>query len=1096
MKKKPTGYSLVILLCGGINLMGAEMWRDPTVFRINKSEPHAEFTIHESAEAAKYRFNPEEPWQGEAYQILNGLWGFNWYPSLDQVPDGWHTKEASGEWGSIPVPGAWQSYGYDKLYYTNTTLPFFFDYAAPDGAGKEGFENKAAWAARAIEGFVPKKDVSVGCYRKWVSIPSGKSDNKRVIFRVGAAEAGLELYVNGRFVGYSQDSYTPAEFDISAYLQPGDNLIAMMLYRWTDGSYLEMQDMIRYSGIFRDVLLRYENRQRFDDICFVGKPSEDLKSVDVSYEVTVENGLKQGMTNAHIAYELIDNQTGERVHSWEDTIAKIAAGEKRSINGWLQLSGMKLWSPDKPNLYTLVASLLDGKQNLLQVIRIDTGFRLFENRDGRFFLNGQRFFIKGVNRHEHHPKLGRQVTVESMLEDIRLMKQHNINTVRTSHYPNDERFYYLCNRYGLALIDEANVETHAVADTIPGNVKHWIPQSVDRVVNMVERDKNHPSIIMWSLGNEQGRGWNDTFDAQYDITRKIDPTRLIICDRGNHDSNPDYPTRLVRPDVVSRMYHSMKHMTSHVAKTEDPRPFFLCEYRHAMGNSVGALKEVWEYVYQHEDEKMNGGCIWDWVDQGVEARDSDGTVYFEYGGDWNDEASNQKNFGMNGLVLSNRQWTPKLAEVKKCYEPFLTEQISLKKQIYQVHNRMIQTSLKEYELRWELQENGEIIESGMIRLDAQPGGKQQFHIPYSKSRLQEAKEYFLRLSYHTSSAQPMIPRGHEVTFAQFKLAGDFQETVPGGQHSAGFKENADCIVIHAGSSRLAFSRTTGSLTSWVVSGMEMLSGEAVHLDRHFDQHIAMIDNYLRNDKSLLVDYGRLQLDKLKRVGQADVEVKQEGRGVILTAASTYRSAQQVGFDELLQWKVNGAGVVELTQKIVPSEGLAEDVWVPRLGMRLSLNKKLEQVTYYGLGPHDNYVDRSYGAWMGVHCSTVEDFYTPYAKPQDHGNREKVRWMELTDGAGKGLRIMAPKALAMSVLPYTQNELAEARHLCDLPDSSSTDLRIAGRVSGVGNGSCGPATYEQHRATSAPLEMTVVLVPKTCDISFVMDPEAALSTGPN
>ena len=843
------------------NGSSAEKWEDPMVFRINKSSAHAEYIVFQNRADAHQPLDLENPWSSTFYQSLNGEWDFNWYAHLKDVPADWHKVDSAvAEWGRIPVPGSWQTYGYDRLYYLNAEMPFWFNWSEDKVTSRLEFKKEKGnfniWKA-AKKGVVPEDAVTVGCYRKWIEISKERLTEK-ITLRIGAVEAGVALYVNGQEVGYSQDSLTPAEFDIGSYLHSGKNLIALQVYRWTDGSYLEVQDMVRFSGIYRDVFLRFEPQCHIRDWAFTGTPSPDLKTVEAVYDLDITNDSKKPVRGGSILFELFSCDGMKPVDQWRQAVGSVPPAGSVNIKGTRDFSGLELWSPDKPNLYVLTASLKDAKGNVREVVRIDTGFRLFEQKEGNFYLNGQRFFIRGVNRHDHHPKFGRHVPVETMVQDVKLMKQHNINTVRTSHYPNDERWYYICNRYGMALIDEANIESHGVSDWIPGNSTNWIPQAVDRMVNMVERDKNHPAVLLWSQGNEQGSGWTDTFDQQYDKTKELDPGRIVMCDRGNHirsrkNKREGSDVRSDKPDTVTPMYHALARMTGYLKsrnENHERRPFFMCEYRHAMGNSVGALKEVWDMVYKHENEGLNGGCIWDWVDQGVEAIAEDGSVYYQYGGDWGDSAFSKSVFCLNGLVLPDRKITPKIFEVKKCYEPVFMQAVSIENGEIEVFNRMNQTSLGEFLIRWELRKNGAVIEVGELPApEIQPGMKQTIKIPYDRAALDADAECFLVLRLLTRQDKSWVKAGHEITFYEFNL---------GGHRAVASlsKESAPCVVEEGNrvtvstrnGMRCVFDRKKGMPISLSIDGKELLSDTIKDRDRLLDYNHAVILNYGRKEQ--------------------------------------------------------------------------------------------------------------------------------------------------------------------------------------------------------------------------------------------------------
>jgi len=1052
-----------------------EVWRDSSVFRMHKEPARAEFTLHDSREAALKPLDLSNPWNSSCYLSLNGKWDFNWYGHPDAVPADWH--EASGSvkaWNSIPVPGTWQGAGFDRLYYLNVTMPFEYDWDN-NAERRPEFSKENIESARRF-GFIPDDAQTVGCYRRWVDLSAGQLQG-RVVLRIGSAEAGLKVFVNGREAGYSQGSFLPAEFDLSTYVKPGKNLIALKLFRWTDGSYMEVQDMIRFAGIYRDVFLRFEPRAHIRDIYFMGVPDRSLHAVDSNYRVKVANQGKGLLKGCKIQFSLYSAGENTPVKKWDAKVDAVEPGMEAEVSGNLKLMGLKLWSTDQPNLYTLVAELIDAAGKVTQTARIDTGFRRFESIDGNLHLNGKRFFVRGVNRHDHHPRLGKVVPVETMIRDAELMKQNNINTVRTSHYPNDERWYYICNRYGIALIDEANVECHLFRD-IPGDRIEWAAAAVDRMERLAERDKNHPSVFMWSLGNESSRGWVLAFDGMYNIAKKIDPSRMVMCDRGCYPHSSG--TRLDRPDTVTPMYRALSRIKERLkvrAEKEDKRPFFMCEYRHAMGNAVGALQDVWDLVYANENSGINGGCIWDWTDQGVEARSADGEVYYQYGGDW-DDAEHRGNFSCNGLILSDQGWTPKLAEVKKVYEPIKMRATDLEKGEVEIHNRFIQTDLEALEFDWVLRENGVVIEQGKLPvLSANPDAKARVAVPLDRSTFSADKEYFLRMSCKTREDSRWAAKGHEVTFFEFALGGKYTEKSAEVKDVPEVASAEDRVTVSTKNGvAVTFDRKRGKPVSIKVGGKELLA--ASERDQLFDYSIAWIDNYKRKMTDVtLSDYRKLELDKLARKEDAEFSVSEEGGIVTVSVTSHFMSPEDAGVDEVQTWSIDGAGRMDVSISVAPTGELTPDVWIPRVGVRIPLVPELNQMSYYGLGPHGNYVDRLDGAWMGIHSSRVMDQYVPYIRPQDHGNREAVRWLEVKDQSGTGLKVLAPESLAMSVLPYTQDELLKAWHTIDLPRKpTATELRISPKVSGVGNGSCGSATDEQYRATAAAVDYRFVLVP--------------------
>ncbi|MFR9661915.1 MAG: glycoside hydrolase family 2 TIM barrel-domain containing protein, partial [Rikenellaceae bacterium] len=905
----------------------AERWRNPTIYSIGELEAHTEFTSYLNRTDALQPLNIENPWHSEFYLSLNGEWDFNWYGSVDAVPEDWAAVESSvKKWAKMPVPGAWQSNGFDQLYYNNTKIGFIYDGIADSIS--EPFKPENIEKSKAT-GFIPDGEQSVGIYRKVVDIPADRL-TESVILRIGSVEAAVEVYVNGQEVGYSQDSFLPAEFDIAGYLKAGENTIALKVYRWSDGSYMEVQDMIRWSGIYRDVLLKFKPTLSVRDIQFVGTPDKSLKSVEAIYKVEISNSAAAKSKGGKIDFELLEEGSTTPVKSWSQPLGQIGGKDQITLNGTLCLEGMKLWSPDRPNLYTLIATLSDKGGNVCEVVRSDCGFRRFEHIEGNYFLNGQRFFIKGVNRHDCHPVYGHYVPYECMIRDAELMKQNNINTVRTSHYPNDERWYYICNRYGIAMIDEANVECHDFED-VPDSRPEWIPAAVDRVENMVRRDINNPAILIWSLGNEQGWGWSEAFDQQYDRAKELDPSRYVMCDRGSRLNNRgESPNELnsEKPDAITPMYRSRTYIPKYLENREkngERRPFFMCEYSHAMGNSVGALKEKWELFYANEQNGVNGGCVWDWVDQGVEAYDEKGRLYYQYGGDWGDKISN-KNFCLNGLILSDRVSTPKLLEVKKCYEPFIVEAISLDEGLFSVKNRLNQSSLCGFDAAWELMENGQVIRSGKIApLKAAPQQSVRFSVPYDLSKMCEKKEYFLRLSFSLKEDAMWAKSGHEITFSEFKLKGKYSYDYRPSEIAPKLTESGDRITVSTTNHiALGFDKASGALISLKVKDRELMAESP--RDRLFDNTQAWIDNLRRctTEAILMPRYRSLDLEHITREGDAKIKITKGKTAVTITIENLYMSPKKAGYRETQSWQIDGLGQIAMSVKVSPEGELKDE----------------------------------------------------------------------------------------------------------------------------------------------------------------------------
>ncbi len=1078
MKKLLAFFALAMGVTSGAVAQEVEKWRDPTVFEINKEAAHAEFTTYQTREDALKPLNLDNPWHSEFYRSLNGEWDFKWYGNIEDVPENWYMVQSSIQrWDKMPVPGVWQQNGFDKLYYLNSEMPFAFteNMAAPHPE----FLPETIEKSKAA-GYIPTEAQTIGLYRKVITLD--KEDiTSSVILRIGAVEAGVEVYVNGNEVGYSQGSCLPAEFDIAKYLEEGENTISLKVYRWTDGSYMEVQDMVRWAGIYRDVYLKFNPEQSIRDIQFVGTPDKSLSTIDARFSLSVENHSNKTWSRGSVDFELVPQGETKAVKSWTNKLKSIKKGTEIVVDGNIELKDMKLWSPDAPNLYTLIATLRGAKDEVIEVVRIDAGFKRFEEIEGNYFLNGKRYFIKGVNRHDHHPFSGHNVPTKDLLKDAELMKQNNINTVRTSHYPNDERWYYICNRYGIAMLGEANVESHKF-NNVPDSRPQWIPSAVSRVARMVHRDLNQPAILLWSLGNEQGFGWCDAFDKQYDAAKEIDPSRYVMCDRGVN-ANPkfsDSKKRLDRPDAITPMYGARTKVENYVKNRDtDNRPFFMCEYSHAMGNSVGSLQETWDIFYANENNGVNGGCIWDWIDQGVGAYDKDGELYYQYGGDWGDLTS-QFNFVLNGLIMPDRSTTPKLAEVKKCYEPFTVKAVNVAKGKFSVRNRLTQQSLKDYTTKWELVENGNVVADGSITsLSALPQETENFTVPYNSIKMDKNKEYFVRIIFNLKNNTLWAKKGFEVTFSEFKVKGNHSFELAEVKGTPTITREGGIVSVSAENGvKYTFVENSGVLSSLTIMGKEIMAPS--NRTRLFDNTLAWIDNlYSNRDSKIRMEMQReLALDNIKQQGAAKIEAKIKNNCAVVTIENLYMSPKDAGFREVQTWKINAKGEAEVIENVSPEGKLTADCWIPRLGVRLPFIPALDNVSYYGRGPLNNEPDRKYGSRTGVFTSTIEDMYVAYPMPQDHGNRMDVRWMTLTNDNGIGIKVVAPETLCMSALPYTQDELQEAKHTIELPEEfTTTELRVAGKVTGIGNGSCGPLTDMEYRSTAEATTYSFYLVPQ-------------------
>lgn len=1021
-------------------------WENPAVFGIHKESPHAtRFAFPDEASALQWR-EKASPWR----KSLNGDWRFHWAGKpADRPADFYRPDYDTSAWATIPVPSNWEMHGYGIPIYTNITYPFpknppFIDHA-----------------------YNP-----VGSYRTTFTVPDGW-DGRRVFLHFGGVDSAFYVWVNGEKVGYSQDSRTPAEFDVTPYLRPGENVLAAEVYRWSDGSYLEDQDMFRLSGIFRDVYLTATPQTFLRDHTVRTDLDPAHKDATLRVTATLQNRSEAPSGPRVVEVALLDAD-GKRVG--DRPIAKarvedIAPGAEAAVAAAAKVSAPRLWSPEDPYLYTALLTVKDGAGRVTEVIPQTVGFRSVELRDGQLWVNGASVKMKGVNRHEHDPDLGHVVTMERMVQDIVLMKRNNINTVRTSHYPNDERWYDLCDRYGVFVMDEANIESHGMGydpKTSLGNDPVWQAAHVARVEAMVERDKNHPSVIFWSLGNEAGPGVN--FAAAAKRAREIDPTRPIHYERDNAVA-----------DVDSCMYPDVDWLRRQGEK-DAQKPFFVCEYAHAMGNAVGNLKEYWDVIEAHP--RLIGACIWDWVDQGIrkytdEAPGPDGKPrwYYAYGGDFDDHP-NDGNFSCNGVILPDRQETPKLREVRKVYQYISIAPEDIGAGTVRVRNKYFHTNLKDFDLRWTLSENGREVRKGTLPpLDLAPGQETVVSVPVAPpaSRAGGDGERFLRLSFHLRESTPWASAGYEVAWQQMPLA----ETIPaasapdaGGMAAVDVREDATGVTLSGNGFEARFDRATGTLDRLVYGGQTVLDGHGPRLN----VYRALTDN----DQWLRGDFFKSGLSQLAHRVESFTVTRLDGGAARMDVTVDARGFKGAGFRHACVYTVRGDGSITLDNRFEPVGDLPP---LPKLGLRLILPASFEDFTWYGRGPWESYPDRKSSEDIGLYTGAVSEQFTEYARPQENGNKEDVRWAALTDRSGRGIQFVADPTMSVTVSHYMPEDLDAARHrngqerrFTRLTPRPETIVNLDAFQMGLGGASCGPPPLEEYRNPPMPAEFTVTLRP--------------------
>lgn len=945
------------------------------------------------------------------FRSLNGRWKFHWVEKpADRPTDFYKPSYDDSQWEEIEVPSNWQLAGYGLPYYMNSA--YVFDKNPP---------------------YIQPDYNPVGSYRKEFERPS-EWQNKLVFIHFDGVESAFYIWVNGQKVGYSQGSRTPAEFNVTPFLKEGKNILAVEVFRWSDGSYLECQDFWRLSGIFRDVYLFAAPAVRLHDFEVRCDLDEKYQDARLNVVAKVKNDGEEEARNISIEMTLLDGNNlpveSEILMSAESEY--IAPGAESLMKMKREVGNPRKWSAEEPYLYKVLLTLKDGEGHVLENKSCRFGFREVEINGGQLLVNGVPVLLKGVNRHEHDPDTGHYVTEESMLEDIRLMKLNNINAVRTCHYPDDPKWYDLCDLHGLYLVDEANIESHGMGyrpDETLANKPEWLMAHLDRIQRMVERDKNHPSVIIWSMGNEAGDGTN--FQAASDWIHRRDPSRPVHYERAG-----------LRPhtDIYCPMYARIPHLVRYAEKEPD-RPLILCEYAHAMGNSVGNLVDYWEVIEAYDH--LQGGFIWDWVDQGIRKKTADGREYWAYGGDFG-EGKSDKNFCMNGLVLPDRSVTPKLLEVKKVYQYVKVEPVDLTRGEIKITNNYDFIPLDRFVVEWEIREDGRSIREGSLANPAVPPGESRiFRCDGDGIMPRSGSEYLLDVHIRTDHAWGMLPEGHEVAKEQFVLPLHEKSAVtelPAGK-ALELTDEEESVRVEGKDFAIRFDKSTGLIHTFLYRGTDLIvEGPAPDFWR------APTDNDFGNGMPERCRIWReasrnRQLVRFEIVSQEEKKVQIEAKYILPDVASEHTVMYTI---------LNTSDVIVQNHFIPGKQKLPE---LLRFGMRMRLPKDFANVQWYGRGPHENYEDRKTSAFIGLYANTVYDQYVRYASPQENGYKTDVRWVALTQGKGVGLLIAGLPTICFSALPYSVEDLTQqsrgTKHPTDLTERNFIELCTDHRQTGVG-----------------------------------------------
>jgi beta-galactosidase/beta-glucuronidase len=1009
-------------------------WQNPKVLSVNCEKAHVPVISFATEEQALYSDLTSSPYS----VLLNGNWDFLYCASSYHIPSQFMSPGFdSRSWDRIPVPSNWQMIDpkkkrYGKPHYTNVNYPFPVE-----------------------PPFVPDMNPT-GVYRLWFSMPDSWH-GRTIYLRFEGVDSAFYLWVNGEKVGYSQGAHLPAEFNITPYISPGRNLMAVEVFQWSDGSYLEDQDMWRLSGIFRNVVLYAKPEVQIRDFSLLPDLDASFQNGLLNINVCVLNNGRSTTKTYHVGFNLLDRENNSILSDVVGTINSINPGNEIWVERQFHVPDPKKWSAESPNLYTILITLWESGKVQKETVRTKLGFRKVEVRDGVFMVNGSAVKLKGVNRHETHPVHGHAVPIESMIQDIVLMKQHNINAVRTSHYTNDSRWLDLCDQYGLYVIAEADLESHGMAVTGDlsklANDPDWKEAHIDRLIRMVERDKNHPSILIWSLGNEAGYGEN--FREMAHWLHRFDPSRLV-----HYEGGYDAPEL----DIVSVMYPSIETLIQQGSRSDDIRPFFMCEYAHAMGNGPGNLKEYWDVIEKFP--RLMGGCIWEWVDHAIQVKTDLGDDYFAYGGDFGDEP-NDGNFCVDGLNFPDRVPHTGLIEYKKIIQPVSIEALNLRDGIIRIRNKHDFISLDYLTGLWRVTRDGDIIQTGHLPdLSIKAKSWQDFSLPFKLPTPEPGTTFWLDIIFVLANDQLWGSQGHIVALEQFELP-----VTKNPARELGKDKIPDLVVDEDLESKilticgdnfgLKFDLVSGTINEWKLNNQLILqSGPLANFWR------APTDN----DKYISVEWRKVGLDRLiQRVSTISYQqVSRQEFNINVTASLAPPSIPPL-FSISYGYCFLGSGHLLITLAVCPARQLPD---LPRIGMQFCIPQEMTKFTWYGRGPHESYVDRKESALIGVYSGEVRDQYVPYIFPQENGNKSDVRWASFTNPQGNGFVIIGNPLFNVSAHYFTTQDLDLAKHTFELVERDFITLNVDLAQGGLGSNSCGPRPLGQYLLQSKPEKFSI------------------------
>jgi len=1017
-------------------------WMMPELTELNRLPARATLYPFDTEQAAATYDRRQSPF----FKSLNGAWRFKLVERPEATPARFARPDhADARWDQIAVPGNWNCQGYDQSIYTNMRMPW--DHNAPE---------------------VPDANPT-GLYRRSFTVPAGWR-KRRVVLHFGGVESAFAVHVNGQFVGMGKDTRLPSEFDITDLLVAGTNTLAVQVVRWSDGSFLEDQDHWWMAGIYRDVYLYTTERMYLRDVFAVAGLEDDLVTGNLSVKVVPGEQAEWpdgwqvrarliGPTGRDVLARPLSADIWKQNDTW---------GSPLAVHLQCPVRKPKLWSAETPTLYTVVVSLLDPDGEVVESTACRVGFRRVELSGNRELLvNGKAVLFKGVNRHDHDPDHGKAVPHERMVQDVELMKQFNFNAVRTSHYPNDPAFYDLCDRYGLYVIDEANIECHHYIEGRLARDPRWTAAFLSRCQRMVLRDKNHPCIIEWSLGNESGFGANHNAAAGW--IRGYDSSRLVQYERldtGWRNAPRQAGVNADVTDVICPMYPTHQSLKDWAEDDYgETRPLIMCEYTHAMGNSNGCVKEYWDLIERCHG--LQGGYVWDWVDQGLTKIDPEtNRAYYAYGGDYG-EKYHDYNFCINGLIWPDRTPHPAMWELKYCQQPIGVALASAKRGEITVTSKLDFVTTAHLKGAWALEVDGAVVQKGALpRLTLEPGEKSTVTLPLRRPSLEPGQECFLNVWFTQRRDSLGVPAGHEVAREQLNLSNAWRApraaTRP-AKAPVACDVRDELLTIKAGDAKVLFDLAGGGLVGLRRGRKELIAQPPrVTLWRGATDNDGVKQQQWRPAARAL---GRWRMIGLTDEQVTPVSARwRERNGVaVVEMESLLTGVDADGLTHELArhrhvYRVSGDGNISVSNAIELADGVTD---VARIGVVMQLRPNLEQVEYFGRGPQENYTDRNASARVGRFKTTVSDLYVPYILPQEHGCRTGVRWFALADKS-TGVLLKAPKALQVTASHYTPDDLYAATHTCQLESRAETVLHVDLAQRGLGTQSCGPDTLEKYK----------------------------------